>query len=108
MANTAKIRDDLDTLKDDASKVISDITRLSKKIRDVGTDKSKEVVSDIDAKLRDEMKSLRERLDTMQAQMQEYGKDLDRQVHKHPYSFILGALGAGFLLGKLLPLRSAK
>jgi ElaB/YqjD/DUF883 family membrane-anchored ribosome-binding protein len=95
-----KHKDDFSDLRNEANKLVEDISRLGKVLVDVGESKSKEAKDDIDEFIADEFASLKKRLELISQKIASQAKSTDKHVHSNPYLYILGALGLGFLLGK--------
>jgi len=106
MAVTFHVKDDLLALKQDASRVMDDITKLSRQLKDVSFDKAEDASEEIRKKLKHELGVLRKRMDRMNQQMKTYGRQVDVHVREHPYAFLAGALSIGFLLARFMTGRS--
>ncbi len=96
-----KHKDDYSQLRNEASKLVDDISRLGKVLADVGESKSQEAKDDINEFITEEFASLKQRLEQISQKLAAQAKSTDQHVRTNPYLYILGALGLGFLLGKL-------
>lgn len=106
MASAAKYKEHLKLLHDEASKVIDDLSSLSKVIADVGDKTSQEAQEDVGEYLEKEIANLQERMTQLNQKVRESAKIADDHVRTNPYLYILGSLGLGFLLGKITTPRS--
>lgn len=96
-----KLKSEIEMLRRDASKIVSDISSLSKTVGTVGKEKSQEVAEEVSKRAEMELNALRERMSVLEERSREYAKALDSSVKQNPYIYILGFLGLGLLLGKL-------
>ncbi len=106
MATTVKHKDNLKVLKDEASKVMDDLSNLGKVLSEVGEEKTAEVREKADSYLTQEFERLHERINALSEKIAESTKVADKHVRANPYLYILGSLGLGFLLGKVMTPRS--
>jgi ElaB/YqjD/DUF883 family membrane-anchored ribosome-binding protein len=122
-----KLKKELGNLKDDASKVIADLSSLSERIATVGKDKSQDaiakgqdVLNEVSKVIEKDLDALRKRIgelegeyiDTIKKKFGEFEEEYNKQkkvvaehIKKNPYAYVLGAVGVGFLVGKLLSLK---
>lgn len=104
----ADSREQMESLQEDASRVLREITDLSAKLRDVGKSKLTEVSDDTIDMLRQSLAELEEKASTLRGESKRLLGDIDDRVRANPYLFILGALGLGVLLGKLMGSRDRR
>ena len=98
---------DIESLKKDATQVMEDLTGLSRKLAEIGKSRSEEITQEVKSKLEDDLVRAKERLDVLNHEVQRVAKQMDKSVREKPYLYVLGALGLGAILGKLLfPVRS--
>jgi ElaB/YqjD/DUF883 family membrane-anchored ribosome-binding protein len=87
-------------LLDDTSKVMEELSGLSRKLTDLGKTKVGELSGEAVAGLQDQFKSIQQRVLEISGESRKTLTDLDRSVRANPYVYILCALGLGMLLGK--------
>lgn len=95
-------QDRVKALQKDASRVLQEISELSAKLREVGTSKIEEVSSETVAILQKQLADLEATTATLNVEGKKILGNLDKSVKANPYLWILGALGLGLLLGKLV------
>ncbi len=105
MAAPAKQQDNLKVLREEASKVIDDLSHLGKVLAEVGEDRSTEAKEKTEAYLSREFERLHERLNTLGERIAESTRAADRHIRANPYLYIMGSMGLGFLMGKILSTR---
>lgn len=106
MATKTKAKSDFDALRDEASKVIDDLSQLGKVLGQIGEEKSKDAKEDLDAFFQTEIANIKKRLEGLSGKIGESAQTADKHVRANPYLYILGALGIGYILGKLLTRQS--
>lgn len=106
MVAKLKRRDDLRVLREEANKIVDDLSHLSKAIADAGQEKAGEMKEDVEEFFNTELTSMKQRLGELGDKIGQQAKSADRHVHANPYPYILGSLGLGFLLGKVVAPRS--
>lgn len=92
--------DNLLALRKDAAQIVTDITQLTEQMATTGAEFSKELKGDIAAKLEAQMQAISLHLKELNESLKVASKKADEHVKTHPYTYILGALGLGFLLAK--------
>jgi|GEM_PF-6821488 ElaB/YqjD/DUF883 family membrane-anchored ribosome-binding protein len=92
--------DNLLALRKDAAQIVSDITLLTEQIAASGAEMSKEIETEITAKLNEQMEAVTLHLKNLNDSIKIASQKADAHVKTHPYAYILGALGLGFLLAK--------
>ena len=102
MAETDQLRKDLENLKADMDALRSDIADLTGAFRDMGAERVQGARESVEAELRQAREALGRRADEARARGRDAREAGERQVAEHPYGSVLAALGAGFLLAKLL------
>ncbi len=90
------------TLQADAARMLDDLSVLSSKLKDVGKAKAEELGNEAVAQLNDQLKTLQEKLSSLSKDSEQVLAQVDKSVRASPYLYIVGALGLGVLLGKLL------
>jgi ElaB/YqjD/DUF883 family membrane-anchored ribosome-binding protein len=90
-------------IQEEASRVMADLSHLGKFLADVTKKESQNMKEDISGAIQEELHSLKKRIRTVNSQIIEQGKAADLKIHANPYPYILGSLGVGLLLGKMLP-----
>lgn len=104
MAETDDLRQDLDNLKADMDAVRSDLADLTRAFRDIGAERLQGTRDSVEEELRRAREALGRRAEEARLRGREVRDAGERQVAEHPYGALLTALGAGFLLAKLLDL----
>ncbi len=102
MAAKQKIKNDLKLISDEASKVIDDLSHLGKVLAEAGGDQTKEAKEKLDYFLEEQISSLKKRMEVINTKVSQSAKMADKHVRANPYLYILGSLGLGFLLGKVI------
>lgn len=91
-------------IRQDASKLMEDVLKLSKSIRDAGLDQAEEVGSQVLESIQDQVTKLEPHRKRLWDKTEALGRAADSSVKSQPYSYIGGALGIGFIIGKLISL----
>lgn len=104
----AKLRQkaDLNLLRNEASKVMDDLSNLGKVLAEVGEETSQDVKEDVKAVLERQISSLKDRITELNHKVAENARVVDRHVRANPYLYIISSMGVGFLMAKLIPSRS--
>lgn len=102
MATNPKFVDDIEELKTDASKVLTDISKLSRSIPEAGKASAVGLSQDAMKTVEASIAEIQGRLTELSDQLGKQVKKADKNVHENPYLYMAGAVGVGFLLGKLL------
>ena len=92
--------DNLLALRKDAAQIVSDITQLTEQFASSGAELSKEIKSEVLEKLNVQMQAISLHLKELNESVKSATQKADTHVKMHPYAYILGALGLGFLLAK--------
>jgi ElaB/YqjD/DUF883 family membrane-anchored ribosome-binding protein len=98
---TSRYNDNLLALRKDASQMVEDLSTLTEKLAETGQEYSKEVKDQAMAKIEKEMQDLSLRMKAMSEDLKVAAEKVDTHVKSHPYAYILGGVGLGFLLGKI-------
>lgn len=100
----AKLRQkaDLNLLRDEASKVMDDLSHLGKVLAEVGEEANREVKEDTNAMMVRQISTLKERISELNQKVMENAKSVDRHVRSNPYPYILSSLGVGFIVAKIM------
>ena len=102
MATQMKLNNDFKMIQDEASKVIEDLSHLGRVLAEVGGEQSRAVKENFGEAIQEEIASLKSRIRALNGQIVERSKAADKHVHANPYPYMLGSLGMGLLLGKML------
>ena len=97
----SQTQDKIGALQQDASRVLKEISELSSRLREVGKEKLSEVSDDTVSLLKNQLSALQKQASNISEDSKELFASIDKSVRANPYTFIIGALGLGFLLGKL-------
>lgn len=106
MAVKQRFKHDLKLISDEASKFMDDLSNLGKVLAEAGEDQVKETKENIEEYFTTQFAELKERMLVLKNKVSESAKVADAHVHTNPYPYILGSLGIGLLLGKIIALRS--
>lgn len=105
MATSVQIQKQFEALHRDAERVLATINHLSHDI-------SSEIKSSVDPGTALDLSALKFDLNAVKRRLEETGhalagraKDIDSQVHNHPYGYIAGAIGVGALAAWMLERR---
>ena len=96
----SQTKDKVTALQQDASRVLKEISELSVRLREVGKEKMGEVSDDTVSMLKKQLSALQAQASNISEESKELLKSVDKSVRANPYTYILGALGLGLLLGK--------
>lgn len=94
----------LSGLEAEASKMMKDLDSLVGQLKELGQTAPGDLRDAATEALTAQFKVLQAKLGELTANHQETIAKVDRSVKAHPYLFILGALGLGVLLGKVMRL----
>lgn len=104
MAKPMRVKEDLAMLRQDADRVIRDISKISKHLQDTSRENFAASRQELQENLNVQIEELRSRAEQINQALREYGQKIDTAVKENPYTSIGAALGLGFVLGKwLLP-----
>lgn len=105
MTTSVQIQKQFEALHRDAEKVLASINSLSHDISDeIKSSSNPGTALDLSA-LKFDLNNVKRRLDETRHAVADRAKELDTQVHSHPYGYIAGALGVGALAGWILERR---
>jgi ElaB/YqjD/DUF883 family membrane-anchored ribosome-binding protein len=93
--------DNLLALRKDAAQMVQDLTELTEKLAVSGKDYTKEVKEEVLQRIDTQMHELSSRMKELGDDIKAGSAKVDLHVKSHPYAYILGAVGLGFLLGKV-------
>jgi ElaB/YqjD/DUF883 family membrane-anchored ribosome-binding protein len=100
MAAKPKLNSNLVALRNDASRVIDDIQKLSAALKTTGRDRVETARADVIDALETQLETLKERLVNLTDTIQTYAMQVDKHVTANPYPYMAGATGIGFLIGR--------
>lgn len=105
MATSVQIQKQFEALHRDAEKVLASINNLSQDLTaEPKAGGNPGTVLDLSA-LKVDLNAVKRRLEETSHVIAGRAKELDSQVHNHPYSYIAGALGVGALAAWMLERR---
>jgi ElaB/YqjD/DUF883 family membrane-anchored ribosome-binding protein len=105
MATTVQLQKQFELLHRDAEKVLSTINQLTHDISSE-TKSSANPGTGLDlSALKVDLNAVKQRLDETRHVIVDRAKEIDAQVHSHPYGYIAGALGVGALAAWMLERR---
>jgi len=102
MAKSQNGSNDLKGLEADASKMINELNGLVGKIKELGAGSASDAKDAATEALTEQFKALQKKLGDLTEEHKDTIAKVDKSVRANPYLFILGALGLGFLLGKVM------
>lgn len=97
-----KLSSDIDSMKNDATKVIENLSTLSAQLTEVTKNEVEGMATDAYEKISHEIAAYRETLDGIKKNVQARLQTVDQTVKSNPYPFLLGSVGLGFIIGKLI------
>lgn len=93
--------DAVNRLQADAGKLMQELAGLSARLKAAGESAAGAAAGGDVSGASDQLNAIRERLSSLSADSQQTLQQLDRSVRANPYLWIIGALGLGWLLGKV-------
>ena len=97
-----KLSHEIDSMKKDASKVIENLSNLSAHLTEVTKNEVGDIADDAFEKISHEIAGYRDTLDGIRKNVQSTLKSVDKSVKSNPYPFLVGSVGLGYVMGKLL------
>lgn len=97
-----KLSNEIDAMKKDATRVIENLSTLSSHLTEVTKNEVGEISGEAFAKITDQIQNYRETIDGIKENVQRSFKTVDKSVKSNPYPFIIGSVGLGYVMGKLL------
>ncbi len=91
-----------DVIRQEATKVIEDVVKLTKHLRAAGLEKAEVVGNEIQHTLLDQVDHLDQQRQLLWKKTEKIGRAAHKSVKSQPYFYIGGAFGIGFILGKIL------
>ncbi len=105
MATKPRLMHDFENLKNDTSRVVADLGKLSASISQATRETSSEVATEFTQRISHEMASLREKMRRLEEIVQMRAKEVDAHVREHPYLYVMAATGFGLLVAKFITRR---
>jgi ElaB/YqjD/DUF883 family membrane-anchored ribosome-binding protein len=106
MGPQVNVKGDITTLQHDVSRLLQDIGKLTAQSGSDARDAIEVGGDKLAASIKQQLGDLSTKVTKMSDTMKDYGAKADESIHSHPYAFAAGALGIGYLLGKI-PLRKS-
>lgn len=100
MANN-NVQEELQVLRDDVTKLRSDIASLVDVLKELGLQKAHEARDTLEDEFDVQKEKLRARFNSAREHGKGTVEDLEQHVTEHPLSSVLTAFGIGFILAKL-------
>lgn len=97
-----RLSNEIEAMKKDASKVMENLSTLSSHISEAAKNEVNDITGDALQKISTEIAGYRETLDDIKQNVQRTLKSVDKSVKSNPYPFIVGSVGLGYVVGKLL------
>lgn len=107
MLASNRISNEIDSMKKDATKVIENLSTLSTHLTEVTKNEVGDFASEAYNKISHEVAGYRDTLNSIKINVQRRLKDVDKSVKTNPYPFLVGSVGIGYIMGKLLRHRSS-
>ncbi len=92
----------IQNLREDASRVVKDLSNLSQRASEIGKERTSAVVGAVRDQIEEEVSMLKDRVETLNVAMKKMLGEADMGIKKYPYAFIVGGVGLGLLVGRLL------
>ena len=102
MPTPIRVKEEINALKNDADKMVKDISKLSAELTEAGIEQAKAAGSEVSNYTKQKMGQLRDKMDEANKLVSSYGTKIDKSVRSNPYAFIGGSIGIGWLLSKML------
>jgi ElaB/YqjD/DUF883 family membrane-anchored ribosome-binding protein len=96
-----RTKDNLLALRKDAAQMVQDLSELTGKLAETGKDFTGEIKDDLVQQLDKQLQELSTRMKSLGDEVKADSQKVDQHLREHPYGYILGAVGLGFLLGKI-------
>ena len=95
------VHDELQNLKDDVTKLRTDVSELVGLLKDLGAEKIDAARGNVAEELQARREQLREAMGKAKARGKKAADDIESQISEHPLSSLLAAFGLGFIIAKL-------
>lgn len=92
---------DIESLKKDANRVVTDLVNLTNKVKVVGKETSEEVVADLNQKAQAQLSKLKRDMGDIERRSRQYATTAASHIKENPYLYMVGAIGLGCLVGAL-------
>jgi ElaB/YqjD/DUF883 family membrane-anchored ribosome-binding protein len=101
MPTPIRVKEEINALKNDADKMVKDISKLSAELTEAGIEQAKAATGEVSKYIKLKMEQLRDKMGEANKLMSNYGNKIDHSVRSNPYAFIGGSIGIGWLLSKM-------
>ncbi len=98
----ADLKKEMEQLRADLATLRSDVADLAKALKNAGANKADSMKESVEEELRRYRDVLREKMDDAKSKGYEAKDKMDEQIATHPYTSLLTAFGAGYILAKLM------
>ena len=95
------VQDEIQVLKDDVSKLRSDVADLVAMLKDLGLSKVHETRENLEDELREQREKLRAEFNRARERGKSAVDDFEQQVGMHPLGSLLTAFGIGYIIARL-------
>ncbi len=102
MAATDDLRKELDKLKADLARLRADTTEVTRTLRELGNEKLDDVRGSANEEFQRGRRILRRGVEAGQERGRRTKEEMEEGIGAHPFSSVIAAVGAGFILAKLL------
>ncbi len=96
-----RTKDNLLALRKDAAQMVQDLSELTGKLAESGKEYSSGVKDELVEQVDKQLRELSIRMKALSEEVKAGSLKVDKHLKEHPYGYILGAVGLGFLLGKI-------
>lgn len=102
------LQNELNTLKDDITKLRADMADLGTALKDVAADKARSTKSRLAEGAEEFSANVRERLEEARQKGHEAMDNLEEQIAGHPMGSIITAFGVGFIIASMMNMGGSK
>lgn len=103
---SSSVNSDIKTLREDASRVVKDLSDLSQKASEIGKEKTTEVMDAVRTHIADDISLLKEQAEGLSMAAKRLIAQTDKSIKTKPYSYLIGSvvggIGLGLLAGRLM------
>jgi ElaB/YqjD/DUF883 family membrane-anchored ribosome-binding protein len=102
MPTPIRVKEEMSVLRNDADKIVKDISKLSAELAEAGIEQTKIATDEVSQYTKEKMQELRQRMLDAEKLMSTYSTKMEDAVKAHPYAFLAGTVGIGWIIGKFL------
>ncbi|EAR21033.1 DUF883 family protein [Nitrococcus mobilis] len=108
MAATDDLRKELDKLKADLARLRADTSDVTRTLRELGSEKLDDVRGSADEEFQRGRRILRRGVEAGRERGRRALAEVEEDIGAHPYASVFAAVGAGFVLAKLLDIATRR